>query len=92
MIYADYNGSAPICKDVREYLIKRLSEGPFANPNAIHYMGSKVLMAMENARSVCSKVLGAEFKQVVFNSGATEGLSQAFHSVLHKNSKKEIII
>ncbi|EQC47346.1 cysteine desulfurase family protein [Bacteriovorax sp. Seq25_V] len=92
MIYADYNGSAPICKDVREYLIKRLSEGPFANPNAIHYMGSKVLMAMENARSVCAKVLGADFKQVIFNSGATEGLSQAFHSVLHKNPKKEIII
>lgn len=92
MIYADYNGSAPICKDVREYLIKRLNEGPFANPNAIHYMGSKVLMAMENARSVCAKVLGADFKQVIFNSGATEGISTAFHSALFKNPKKEIII
>lgn len=92
MIYADYNGSAPICKDVREYLIKRLEEGPFANPNAIHHLGSKVLMAMENARSVCAKTLGADFKQVIFNSGATEGLSTAFHSVLTQTDKKRIII
>lgn len=92
MIYADYNGSAPICKDVREYLVKRLTEGPFANPNAIHHLGSKVLMAMENARSVCAKVLGADFKQVIFNSGATEGISTAFHSILENNPKKEIII
>jgi len=92
MIYADYNGSAPICKDVKEYLIKRLNEGPFANPNAIHHLGSKVLMAMENSRMVCAKALGASFKQVIFNSGATEGLSTAFHSVMTETSKKKIII
>ncbi len=91
-IYADYNGSAPLCKEVREYVKKRMDEGPFANPNAIHHMGNKILMAMENARSVCAKVLGADFKQVIFNSGATEALSQAFFSVLHKNEKKKIII
>ena len=91
-IYADYNGSAPLCADVREYIIKRMEEGPFANPNAIHHLGNKILMAMENARSVCAKVLGAEFKQVIFNSGSTEGLSQAFFSVMHKNTKKKIII
>ncbi len=92
MIYADYNGSAPLCPDVREHVIKRMQDGPFANPNAIHHLGSKVLMAMENSRSVCAKVLGADFKQVIFNSGATEGITQAFFSILHKNTKKKIII
>lgn len=72
MIYADYNGSAPIADDVKEYLAKRLEEGPFANPNAIHFLGQKVLTGMENSRSVCAKILGAKFSQVVFNSGATE--------------------
>ncbi|MEE3077907.1 MAG: cysteine desulfurase family protein [Bdellovibrionota bacterium] len=92
MIYADYNGSAPLCPDVREHVIKRMQEGPFANPNAIHHLGTKVLMAMENSRSVCAKVLGADFKQVLFNSGATEGITQAFFSIMHKNPKKKIII
>lgn len=82
MIYADYNGSAPLSLDVKNYLIKRLDKGPFANPNAIHYLGSKTLMGMENARSVCAKILGAEIPQVVFTSGATEGITTVFHSVL----------
>ncbi len=94
MIYADYNGSAPLCNEVKAYLIKRLEKGPFANPNAIHHLGAKTLMGMENARAVCAKVLGAEYDQVVFNSGATEGISHVFHSVLgcDKNTKKLIII
>lgn len=93
MIYADYNGSAPLCNSVKDYLIKRLEKGPFANPNAIHYLGAKTMMGMENARSVCAKILGADFDQVIFNSGATEGISTVFHSVLgcDKNTKKIII-
>ena len=92
MIYADYNGSAPLCSQVREYLIKRMEKGPFANPNAIHYLGTKTLMGMENARAVCAKILGADFDQLIFNSGATEGISSVFHSVLNREHKKKIII
>lgn len=86
MIYADYNGSAPLCPEVRAYLLKRLEKGPFANPNAIHYLGGKTLMGMENARSVCAKILGADYDQVIFNSGATEGITTVFHSILGKIS------
>ncbi|OUR93491.1 hypothetical protein A9Q84_18635 [Halobacteriovorax marinus] len=94
MIYADYNGSAPICDDVKEYFIKRLQDGPFANPNAIHRLGTKVLTAMENSRAVCAKALGAKYSQVIFNSGATEGITQVFHSVLDKalDDGRDIII
>jgi cysteine desulfurase len=95
MIYADYNGSAPVCDDVRNYLADRLATGPFANPNAIHYLGQKTLTAMENARAFCAKALGAKPKQLTFNSGATEGLSQAFFSTLIKakdTERKTIII
>lgn len=92
MIYADYNGSAPLSPEVRDYLLTRLEKGPFANPNAIHYLGSKTLMGMENARAVCAKVLGADFEQVIFNSGATEGISTIFHSVLSAEKNKKTII
>jgi cysteine desulfurase len=92
MIYADYNGSAPLSPEVREYLLKRFDKGPFANPNAIHYLGTKTMMGMENARSVCAKVLGADFEQVIFNSGATEGISTIFHTILSNEHIKKIII
>ncbi len=92
MIYADYNGSAPLSTEVQQYLIKRFEKGPFANPNAIHYLGTRTMMAMENARAVCAKVLGADFDQVIFNSGATEGISTVFHTVLSNELKKKTII
>ena len=92
MIYADYNGSAPLCTSVKDYLFKRLEKGPFANPNAIHYLGSRTMMGMENARAVCAKILGADFGQIIFNSGATEGISTVFHSLLKNETEKKIII
>ena len=93
MIYADYNGSAPLCQDVQDYLTQRMIKGPFANPNAIHHMGQKVLMGMENARSVCAKYLGTLPKHLFFNSGSTEGISHVFYSeVLTHFKEKKIII
>lgn len=91
MIYADFNGSAPLAPSVKDYLLKRLENGPYANPNAIHYLGTKTLIGMENARNVCAKVLGATPNQIIFNSGATEGISTVFHSVLSDSNKKIII-
>ncbi len=91
MIYADFNGSAPLAPTVVNYLQKRLENGPYANPNAIHYLGAKTLMGMENARQVCAKVLGASLDQIIFNSGSTEGISTVFHSVLSDTDKKIII-
>ena len=92
MIYADYNGSAPLCKEVLNYLQNRLAKGPFANPNAIHSLGAKTLFDMERSRGLCAKYLGASPEQLTFNSGATEGICTAFHSVLLGSSKKTIII
>ena len=87
MIYADYNGSAPLCKEVVDYLLERLKSGPYANPNAIHHLGQKCMMGMENARAVCAKTLGSLPKNIIFNSGSTEGISQVFFSLLHNQIK-----
>ena len=95
MIYADYNGSSPLDTQVKNYLLKRLEDGPFANPNAIHNLGTKTLMGMEKARSICAKILGAKKHQIFFNSGSTEGIATVFHSILSeakKNNKTSFII
>ncbi|MBT3982407.1 MAG: aminotransferase class V-fold PLP-dependent enzyme [Bacteriovoracaceae bacterium] len=82
MLYADFNGSAPVHLDVRKYLGERLEGGPFANPNAGHRLGVKVRGGMENCRKICADVLGADPGQVIFNSGSTEGISHIFYSIL----------
>ena len=82
MIYADYNGSAPLSPAVREHLLKRIPDGPYANPNAIHSLGKKMSMGIEKCRRLCAKVLGAKGSQVFFNSGASEGISHVFFHLL----------
>jgi len=92
MIYADYNGSAPLHPQVATYLKQRIDKGPYANPNAIHSLGQKMLMGFEKCREICAKALGADSTQIIFTSGASEGISQVFHSVLTPFSQKKNII
>lgn len=96
MIYADYNGSASVCDEVKNYIISRLeNQGPYSNPNAIHALAQKCNGAMEKARRECAKILGAKPGQLIFNSGATEGLSHAFYHLLSdgiQNNRSLIVI
>lgn len=92
MIYADYNGSAPLLPAVREYLKKRLDSELFANPNAIHSMGQKVSKGIEKCREIIAEVVGCYPDQVYFNSGASEGISHIFHSILDAAPKNKNII
>ena len=92
MIYADYNGSTPLHPSVVEYLQKRLVDGPYANPNAIHSLGRKLLFGLEKCRLTCAKALGADSKQISFNSGSSEGITQVFHSELDGRSDGKNII
>lgn len=93
MIYADYNGSAPLLPSVRDYLKRRLDTELFANPNAIHSMGQKIASGMEKCRETIAEVVGCFPDQIIFNSGASEGISTILHSVLEfAPASKKIII
>lgn len=91
MLYADYNGSAPLLPSVKEYLKKRLDTDLFANPNAIHSMGQKLGKGMEKCRAIIADAVGAYPDQIIFTSGSSEAVSTIFHSVLF-NSPKKIVI
>jgi cysteine desulfurase len=92
MIYADNNGSCPLHPKVVEYLSTRLVSGPYANPNSIHSLGRKMNFGLEKCRRACAKILGAKTDQVSFNSGASEGISHVFHSVLSERQDDKNII
>ena len=94
MVYADYNGSSTPHPEVIKYLQGRLENGPFANPNSIHRRGQQINRAIEKCRRTCAEILGAQKNQVIFNSGATEGINHIFHSLLDRpiDKKNTIII
>lgn len=94
MIYADYNGTAPMIDEVKTYLLDRIENGPYANPNAIHCIGTQVLNGMEKCRSICAEAVGAKPNQVIFTSGASESISTIFHSLFSEGfvGNKNIII
>jgi cysteine desulfurase len=89
MIYADFNGSAPLHQEVKEYLNTRINAGPYANPNAIHSVGKKMLFGLEKCRRICAKVLGCQPNQIIFNSGSSEGISHVFHALLDKTNPQD---
>jgi cysteine desulfurase len=91
MLYADYNGSAPLLPAVKEYLHQRIDSELFANPNAIHSMGQKLQRGMEKCRSVIAESVGAYSDQIIFTSGASEGVSTILHSVLDFTDKRVVI-
>lgn len=92
MIYADYNGSAPLLNSVREHLKKRVESDLFANPNAIHSMGQRLFGGIEKCRGLISEVVGCYPDQVFFNSGSSEGISQILFSVLEFAPKEKNIV
>lgn len=92
MIYADYNGSAPLLTPVREHLKKRMDTNLFANPNAIHSISQKISRGIEKCRDIIAETVGCYPDQVFFNSGASEGISHIFHSILDQMDKKKNII
>ena len=91
MIYADYNGSSPLLKPVREHLKRRLDTDLYANPNAIHSIAQKLARGIEG-REVIAETTGCYPDQVFFNSGASEGISHIFHSILDQADKAKNII
>lgn len=92
MIYADYNGSAPLLPAVREYLKGRIDSDIYANPNAIHSIGQKVYQGIEKCRELISDVVGCFPDQIYFNSGASEGVSQILFSALEYAPKDKNIV
>lgn len=92
MIYADYNGSAPLLQPVREYLKKRLDTDLYGNPSAIHSISQKLARGIEKCRDVIAEAVGCFPDQIYFNSGSSEGISHVLFSVLDQAAPGKNII
>ena len=70
-IYLDHAATSPVHPDVVERMIQFMTE-VFGNPSSIHYFGRQSRQAVDEARTVVAKSIGAKESEIIFTSGGTE--------------------
>ncbi len=80
-IYLDTNATTPVIPEARAAAIAAMS-ADFGNPSSIHGTGLKARALMDEVRACARRVLGAPTGELLFLSGATEGIQTAVLSAL----------
>ena len=89
-IYLDYSATTPIDERVVAEMLKYMGpETSFGNPaSRSHSFGWMAEAAVEEARKNVADLVGANPKEIVFTSGATESNNLAIKGVAHFNKKR----
>jgi cysteine desulfurase len=89
-IYMDYSATTPVDKRVAEKMMKYLTmDGDFGNPASnSHYYGWQADDAVKKARQQVADLIGADSKEIVWTSGATESNNLAIKGIAHFYHKK----
>jgi cysteine desulfurase len=89
-IYFDYSATTPVDERVAEAMCACLTrDGLFGNPaSRSHPFGWDAEAAVERARAQVASLVGADPKEIVFTSGATESNNLAIKGAAHFYQKK----
>jgi cysteine desulfurase len=89
-IYLDYSATTPVDRRVAEKMSECLTaEGNFGNPaSRSHLFGWKAEEACEIARRQVADLIGADPREIVWTSGATESDNLAIKGAAHFYQKK----
>lgn len=92
-IYLDMQATTPTDPRVLDVMLKFYTEH-YGNPHSrTHAYGWETDTAVENARTHVANLIGADPKEIIFTSGATESNNMSIKGVarFYKNKKKHII-
>ena len=86
----DYSSTTPVDQRVAEKMAKYLTiEGDFGNPaSRSHHYGWQAEKVINIARSQVAELVGADTKEIVWTSGATESNNLAIKGIAHFYKKR----
>lgn len=90
-IYLDYAATTPVDPRVLKAILPYFTE-KFANPMSLHSFGQEAKIALEESRKKIAGFMGANPKEIIFTSSATESNNLALKGIVSANKGKHIII
>ena len=87
VVYADYQSSRPVDPRVVEAMLPYFGAS-FGNAASLHAVGDEATAALEEARGRVAALFGAEPREIVFTSGATEASNIALIGYAQRNRRK----
>lgn len=91
MIYLDHNATTPVLPEVFAAMRPYFTE-QWGNPSSTYKFGAKLKAVIESARAQVAELVGAQSRDVIFTSCATESNNAAIHAVLKANPGKRHIV
>ncbi len=92
-VYMDNSATTPVDPEVKGEMLKFFSE-EYGNASQMYSLGQNANVALLQARERVASLIGAKsIKEIIFNSGGTEGDNTALKGVMlnRKNEKKHMI-
>ncbi len=91
VIYLDNASTTPLDGRVLEAMTPYLTT-VYGNANSVHSVGRKAVNGLDEARETVAKIIGADFNEVYFTSGGTEGNNLALRGAFFARGDKNKLI
>ncbi|QHS09897.1 cysteine desulfurase family protein [Sinimarinibacterium sp. NLF-5-8] len=92
MPYLDHAATTPVDARVIERMLSLLgADGIFGNPSSLHRYGRQASAVVEQARAQVARALGADPREIILTSGATESNNLAILGLLANKPRAHVV-